>query len=85
MWFERDEFAPSVFYLPRGSDAILWGDEAAARVDEDPAGVVEVLKRKLRDPRIRANGRNEPPSRLLTHMLADLRARTAIAASSGRW
>lgn len=32
-------FAPALFYLPKDSDAIQWGDEAEAQIAVDPAGV----------------------------------------------
>jgi hypothetical protein len=71
----RDEpFVPSLFYLPRDSDEILWGYDAEEMLQEDPAGIVEVLKRHLQDRYVFANRRKVSPKELLTLMFRHLRA-----------
>lgn len=71
----RDEpFVPSLFYLPRDSEQILWGYDAEEMLQEDPAGIVEVLKRHLQDCHVYANRRKVSPKALLTLMLGRLRA-----------
>ena len=68
-------FLPSLFYLKRDSEQILLGDEAEDMVAEDPAGVVGVLKRRLRDPYVRGNYRKEPPVKLLSQLFHYMRQR----------
>ena len=78
-------FAPSLFYLAAQGDGVVWGAEAERMVARDPAGVVDVLKRRLRERNVYANRRRETPLSLLTRMLTDLRERTKeIAAFEGR-
>lgn len=78
MRFSHDRaFAPSLFYLRRGSDTVAWGDEAEDMLADDAGGVVDVLKRRLRQNKIRANSRAEPPERLLTFMFSELREQAA--------
>jgi molecular chaperone DnaK (HSP70) len=87
MRFEDDRpYVPSLFYLARDAETILWGGAAEEMLTDDPAGVVEVLKRKLREPQVRANRRREAPQRLLAHMLADLRRQAGerVAVLEGR-
>ena len=72
-----DPFIPSLFYLPRDSEEVFLGDDAEAMLDPDPAGMVDVLKRKLHETHVRANRRRETPQTLLTRLFADLRARAA--------
>jgi formylglycine-generating enzyme required for sulfatase activity len=68
-------FVPSLFYLPRDGASPLLGDEAESMLEEDPAGVIDDLKRRLRDPKLRANGRDQTPEALLTLLFSDLRER----------
>ena len=70
-----DPFIPSLFYLPRDSDKVVLGDDAEEMLAEDPAGMVEVLKRKLHETHVRANRRKETPQKLLARLFADLRTR----------
>lgn len=87
MRFEHDRpYAPSLFYLSRDSETILWGEAAEEMLSDDPAGVVDVLKRKLREAQIRVGRRREAPQRLLTYMLSELRRRAGeqVAALEGR-
>ena len=54
---------------------------------DDPTGIVEVLKRRLHDPFVRAaNRRKEPPRRLLALLLAELRRQAGehVPAFAGR-
>ena len=78
MRFERDlPYAPSLFYLPAGQEErALWGAAAEEMLQDDPSGVVEMLKRKLHEAFVRAGRRGErkeTPRRLLAALLADLR------------
>lgn len=70
---EEQLFVPSLFYLFPNSEQILWGSAAAEMLAEDPAGVVDALKRRLRDPYVRANRRRVRPVELLTLLFAQLR------------
>jgi hypothetical protein len=54
-----------LFYLRRGSAGIMRGFDAKAMLDVDPAAVIDVLKRRLRERQMRAKGRAEPPARWL--------------------
>jgi len=87
MRFEHDRpYAPSLFYLARDTETILWGEAAEEMLSDDPAGVVDVLKRKLREAQIRVGRRREAPQRLLTYMLSELRRKAGeqVAALEGR-
>ena len=79
-------FVPSLFYLPRGNEQVFWGQEAEDALEDDPAGVVDVLKRRLKEPLVRANGRRLKPGELLTQLLKGLRQRAGmeVAAFAGR-
>jgi molecular chaperone DnaK (HSP70) len=68
-----EPFVPSLFYLPRGSEQILWGYDAEEYLEEDPAGIVDVLKRRLQDRYVFANRRKISPKALLTLMFRRLR------------
>jgi hypothetical protein len=68
-------YVPSIFYLPKDGGPALFGHEAEAMLEEDPAGVLDDLKRRLREPRRRANGREASPQSLLTLLFTDLRRR----------
>jgi len=70
-----DPFIPSLFYLPRDSEQVFLGDDAEAMLDQDPAGMVDVLKRKLHEAHVRANRRRVTPQALLARLFADLRTR----------
>jgi len=72
-FFNDAPYVPSLFYLPRDSDRIFWGHEAEDRLGDDPAGIIDVLKRKLREPRLRANRRSVTPLDLLALLLRELR------------
>jgi len=48
-------FVPSLFYLPRGNEQVFWGQDAEESLEDDPAGVVDVLKRRLKEPLVRGN------------------------------
>jgi len=72
-----DPFIPSLFYLPRNSEQVFLGDDAEEMLAQDPAGIVEVLKRKLHETHVRANRRRVTPQMLLARLFADLRARAA--------
>lgn len=80
-------FTPSLFYLPEENGAILFGDAAEEMLVEHPdAPVVDVLKRRLLDKRVRAGGRSRTPLELLTAMLTELRNKAGreIAAFAGK-
>jgi actin-like ATPase involved in cell morphogenesis len=64
---------PSLFHLSRDSDQISWGYDAEELLEEDPAGIVEVLKRRLQDRYVYANRRKVSPQELLTLMFRHLR------------
>ncbi len=83
--YHGQSFIPSLFYLGRDDGQILWGNDAEEMLAEDPAGVIEVLKRRLRDSFIRANRRKVTPGELLTLLLGSLRerARKEIAVFDG--
>src|SRR5690348_6609419 len=70
-------FLPSLFYLARDSERILWGSEAEEMLARDPTGIVEVLKRRLQERYIRANRRQIAPGDLLARFFAYLRERTS--------
>ena len=70
-------FMPSIFYLPKGGDRPLFGFEAEAMLEDDPGGVIDDLKRKLRQAKHRANGREETSHTLLALLFADLRKRVS--------
>jgi hypothetical protein len=72
-FFNDAPFIPSLFYLPRNSGHIVWGHEAEDRLNDDPAGIIDVPKRKLRESRLRANRRSVTPLELLTLLFRDLR------------
>lgn len=58
--------APSLLYLPKDGRGILFGDHAEHMLDIDPAGIIEVLKRRRRSQTVRAGtGRTVPFSDLL--------------------
>lgn len=73
-----DPFIPSLFYLERDSERIFLGDDAEAMLEQDPAGIVEVLKRKLHEAYVRANRRRIAPQDLLGLLLAELRTRSGL-------
>jgi formylglycine-generating enzyme required for sulfatase activity len=76
MHFQRnDPFVPSLFYLARDSEQIRWGHDAEAMLGRDPAGVIDILKRRLREPAVRANRRRVRPGDLLALLFRELRAR----------
>ena len=67
-------FIPSLFYL--GSDReILVGDEAEDMLSQDPKGVIDTLKRKLRESRIRKNRQRVTPEELLTLLFETIKDR----------
>jgi molecular chaperone DnaK (HSP70) len=47
--YRNELFLPSLFYLPSGNDNILWGDQAEVKIEDDPAGIVDVPKRRLQE------------------------------------
>jgi len=67
-------YLPSLFYL--GADGTkLLGADAQEMLEEDPGGIVDVLKRRLRDSSIRRNRQKVTPSELLSMLLRNLRER----------
>jgi molecular chaperone DnaK (HSP70) len=73
---EREEtFVPSLFYLMRDGERVLWGEEAAEMLAEDPPGIVAMLKRHLRNRYIYANRRKLRPVELLACLFEGLRGR----------
>jgi molecular chaperone DnaK (HSP70) len=74
---EDRPFIPSLFYLFRDSERLLWGDDAQQMLEDDPVGVVEALKRHLQDRFVFANRQKRKPVELLTALLHDLRERAA--------
>ena len=73
---DEQPFLPSLFYLSPDSEQILWGSAAAEMLEEDPAGVIDVLKRQLRTPYVRRGGakrRRERPADLLALLFTKLR------------
>jgi WD40 repeat protein/actin-like ATPase involved in cell morphogenesis len=85
--YEENEksFVPSLFYLPKESDQLLFGYEAEAMLEEDPVGVIDDLKRRLHEGRRRANGREATPRAMLAKLFAYLRdqSRENVAAFNG--
>ncbi len=81
-----DPFIPSLFYLERDSERVLLGDDAEAMLEQDPAGVVDVLKRTLHEANVRANRRKVTPLDLMTRLLSELRTRAGreVAAFGGQ-
>lgn len=79
-------YLPSLFYLVRGSEQILWGFDAEEMLGDDPAGIVDVLKRRLQERYIYANRRKVSPTALLALLLRELRAQAGaeVAAFQGR-
>jgi formylglycine-generating enzyme required for sulfatase activity len=79
-------FMPSLFYLERDGERILMGDDAEEMLGEDPAGVVDLLKRKLHDTFVRANRRRVPTAELLGTLLGYLadRAYSEVPALRGK-
>jgi formylglycine-generating enzyme required for sulfatase activity len=71
-WEDEKPFVPSLFYLERDGERVLWGFDAEQMQDEDPAGLVEALKRKLLDRHVRANRRLMPPVELLARLFRGL-------------
>src|SRR5438128_4423586 len=55
--YHEERSIPSLFYLERGSERILWGYEAEELLADDPAGIIDVLKRRLRETYVWANRR----------------------------
>lgn len=78
-------FVPSLFYLPKESDQILFGFDAEAMLEEDPIGVIDDLKRRLHEGRRRANGREASPRAMLGQLFGFLREHAGqnIAAFDG--
>ena len=67
-------FIPSLFYI--GTDgSIEIGDDAASMLDVDPNGVVDTLKRKLRERKIRKNKQRKTPKELLKTLFSWIRIR----------
>lgn len=71
-------FVPSLFYLPKESDQILFGFDAEAMLEEDPIGVIDDLKRRLHEGRRRANGREATPQAMLVQLFAFLRQHAGL-------
>ncbi len=65
---------PSLFFLERGQPPLL-GYEAEAWIEREPAGAVRVLKRRLREVRVRAGRTEISPTELLGLLLARIRQR----------
>jgi uncharacterized protein with WD repeat/cell division ATPase FtsA len=79
-------YLPSLFYLVRESEQILWGFDAEEMLGDDPAGIVDVLKRRLQERYIYANRRKVSPTALLALLLRELRTQAGaeVAAFQGR-
>ena len=76
MRFSADNpFLPSIFYLDRDSDGVLLGYDADEMLRDDPAGMVVVLKRHIRQSFVRANRRKVTPTDLITFLFTTLRTR----------
>ena len=70
-------YMPSLFYLTEDGD-ILVGDQAALMLQDDPKGVIDTLKRKLRQRAIRIKGRpRKKPKDFLVAMFSYLRKRVS--------
>ena|GEM_PF-802925 len=67
-------FIPSLFYISREGDVDI-GDDAAAWLSDDPKGVVETLKRKLRENFIRKNRQKKKPQELIRRLFTQIRDR----------
>ena len=67
-------FIPSLFYISREGQVDI-GDDAAAWLSDDPRGVVETLKRKLRENFIRKNRQKKKPQELITLLFTQIRRR----------
>ncbi len=65
-------YIPSLFYLGREGE-ILVGDEAEDMLSHDPKGVVETLKRNLRDTKIRKNKQKKTPQELVELLFKTVR------------
>lgn len=67
-------FTPSLFYMSGQRDAaVLFGDAAEEMLEEDPAGVIVIAKRRLRHGLLRANGWSATPRDLLEGAFRGLR------------
>jgi molecular chaperone DnaK (HSP70) len=74
MRFQKDDpFIPSLFYLFRDNDQILFGHDAEEMLEEDPAGIIAVLKRHLKDTYVRANRKRKSPGEMLLFLFTKLR------------
>lgn len=58
-------FLPSLVYVHPNGGPLLFGDDAEAMLADDPAGVIDVPKRRLRHRVIRANGRSFTPDEIM--------------------
>jgi actin-like ATPase involved in cell morphogenesis/tetratricopeptide (TPR) repeat protein len=66
---------PSLFYIPRGDTPPCVGIVARDYVDEDPAGVVRGLKRRIHETSaIRKNGRSITPVDLAMYLFVNIRS-----------
>jgi len=84
--YHNEPFVASLFYLSAENGDVLWGQKAEAKIEDDPKGIIDVLKRRLQERYVYANHRKETPQILLTEMLSGLRQRAGaeVAAFDGR-
>ncbi len=66
-------FLPSLVWLPANGDPPVWGAAAEEMLEDEPAGVIDVLKRHLRKPTVWAARRKESPGALLAALFSELR------------
>ncbi|MGQ0594133.1 MAG: Hsp70 family protein [Gammaproteobacteria bacterium] len=86
LWEDEKPYVPSLFYLEKDSERVFWGYDAEHLQDQDPAGLVDVLKRRLLERYVYANRRKLPPAELLTHFFQGLwaNAREEVPALQGQ-
>ena len=59
---QGNKFIPSIFHIDSEGE-VLFGDDAKYEIADDPKGIVDTLKRKLRDRRIRKNRQSKKDNR----------------------
>jgi WD40 repeat protein/actin-like ATPase involved in cell morphogenesis len=88
MRFTDDEaersYLPSLFYVPKEDSPPLFGFAAEAMLEEDPAGVIDSLKRRLREAKLRVNGREVSGQALLTALFRHIREQAIMQIASLR-
>lgn len=71
--YHNDPFIPSLFYYDQKNKQLLFGHDAEDMAQEDPKGVINILKRRLRDCVLYYNLKKTSPTELLTSLFSYLR------------